>query len=151
LFSFILIFILLYAILQKSKVLGGRVWIDITISLVLSLVAMFSGSVFDVINIATPWFVLLMVMLVFLALVASFAFKGGVTEMPMFKIFALWLPLIIIVWSMTAVFGPILTPYSAGANSEWEALRTIFHPRIIGAIVMVVIVLFTVKVVVQNK
>ncbi len=150
LFSFILIFTLLYAILGATKVLQGKAWINITIALMVSLVAMFSGSVFELVNVITPWFVLLLIALVFLALIASFALKGGVAEMPMFKVFAIWLPLIIIVWSMTAVFGPIFTPYAPGANPEWEALRTIFHPRVIGAIIMIVIVLFTVRVVVKK-
>ncbi len=150
LFSFILILVLSYAVLQKTKILGGKGWIDVTVAVIVSLVAMFSGSVFDFTNVAVPWFIILIVAVVMFGLVASFSFGSDISDIPIFRSLALWLPLIIIIWSIAVVFGPVFTPYSPGANSEWEALRTLFHPRVIGAIVMILVVLFTTKVVVQN-
>ena len=151
LFSFIFIWLILYAILQKSKLLGGKVVLDLVIGLIIALVAMFSGSTLEFVNTLIPWFVMLAIAAILVVFVSSSFLKEGVADVPPLKIIVMVLSLVIIVWSITVIFGPVFNPYSAGANSEWETLRTLFHPRVLGAIFILIVVARTIKLFVENK
>lgn len=150
-FSFILIWLVLYAVLQKSKLLGGRPVLDLVVSLIIALVAMFSGSTFEFINEVIPWFVMLTIAAILVVLVSSSFLKEGIADIPPLKGIVMVLSLAIIVWSVTVIFGPVFNPYAVGANPEWETLRTIFHPRVLGAIFILIIVASTIKLIVENK
>ncbi len=151
LFSFIFIWVILYAILQKSKLLGGKPILDIIVSILITLVSLLSGSTFDFINTIIPWFVMLGIAAVLVVFASSSFLKEGIADIPPLRGIVMVLSLIIIVWSVTAIFGPVFNPYSAGANPNWETLRTLFHPRILGAIFILLVVSRTIKLIVENK
>jgi len=150
-FSFIFIWLILYAILQKSNLLGGKPVLDLVIGLLIALVAMFFGSTFDFINTLIPWFVMLAIASILVVFVSSSFLKEGIADIPPLKGIVMVLSLVIIVWSITVIFGPVFNPYSVGANPEWETLRTLFHPRVLGAIFILIIVANTIKLIVENK
>ena len=151
LFSFILIWIVLYAILQKSKLLGGKPILDGIIGIVISLVALLSGSTFEFVNAIIPGFVMLGIAAVMVLFASSSILKEGIADIPPLQGIVLTLALIIIIWSITAIFGPVFNPYSAGADPSWETLRTLFHPRVLGAIFILIVVSNTIKLIVETK
>jgi len=143
-FSFILILVLLYAILQKTKLLGGKSGIDFAVSVFITLIATLSGRTIDFINVSIPWFVLLVVAIVLIFIVTSIGLKGEILDIPYLKNVVLFVSLIIILASLNFVFGP----FNA---ANYPIIETILHPRILGAILMVLIIAGIVKVVVKNS
>ena len=151
LFSFILIWIVLYAILQKSKLLGGKPILDGIIGIVISLVALLSGSTFEFVNAIIPGFVMLGIAAVMVLFASSSILKEGIADVPPLRIIILVTSLVIVIWAVTAIFGPIFNPYSINADPTWETLRTLFHPRLIGAVFILVVVAKTVELFVKNR
>ena len=143
-FSFILILVLLYAILQKTRLLGGKPGIDFAIGVFITLIAMLSGRTMDFINVSIPWFVLLIVAVVLIFIVTSIGLKGEILDIPYLKNIILFVSLIIILASLNFVFGPFTA-------TSYPILETIFHPRILGAILIVLVIAGIVKVVVKNS
>lgn len=151
LFSFIFIWVILYSILQKTSLLGGKPVLDMVVSIVITLVSFLSGSTFEFINTIIPWFVMLSIATILVVFASSSFLREGIADIPPLKGIVLALSLIIILWSVTTIFGPIFNPYLPGANPEWETLRTLFHPRIIGAIFILLVVSSTIKLIVESK
>ena len=147
LFSFVLIFTVIYSILQSSKLLGGNSLFDIIISLSISIVTMFSGGMLKLIETVIPIYAVLIVAVFFLVFVSSSFLKEGISDLSYLTGLLVTVCIIIIISAITTIFGPVFNPYSPTSGSDWDALRTIFHPRILGAIVMVFIISHTVKMV----
>ena len=143
-FSFILILVLLYAILQKTKLLGGKSGIDFAVSVFITLIATLSGRTIDFINVSIPWFVLLIIAVILIFIVTSIGLKGEILDIPYLKNVVLFASLIIILASLNFVFGP----FNA---ANYPIIETILHPRILGAILMMIIIAGIVKVVVKNS
>jgi len=75
--AFALVFVLAYAILAKTKILGGNKWIDSIISIILAIIfTTFTGAREYLTNL-TPWFAVLLSILFFLFLMVAFALKTG--------------------------------------------------------------------------
>ena len=82
-FPFLLIFVLVFAILQKSEILGkGKKQIDALIALVMGLIVISFGYAVYIINNLIPFLaVALVIILVFMLLLGSF-FKSGEFNIP---------------------------------------------------------------------
>ncbi len=136
---FILIFAVLYGILQKSKLFGGYQKLDFTIALVVSLVAMMSENVVKLIGTMTIWYVLLIVAIFLIVMVLNSGGIDGSFGLPILGRIAFYLSIIILLVSISHVFGPVFSPYSEGADPGWWALRTVFHPKVFGTLFLMLI------------
>ena len=163
LFSFILIFTLLYAILGATKVLQGKAWINITIALMVSLVAMFSGSVFELVNVITPWFVLLLVFVILLMLIFQ---TLGATEKDIASVLAkekivhwsiIGAGLLILLAGLGSIWGQQLTTMAGGepvttnitassgtSSLEQNLYATFYNPKVLGLIFVFLIAVFAI-------
>jgi hypothetical protein len=74
-FSFLIIFIVMYALLAKSKLLGDDKFINLFISFIFSSIFVAATDVSDVVLQVIPWFSLLIVLLFFILIFASFIGK----------------------------------------------------------------------------
>ena len=87
LFTFLLIFVVCYAVLIKTSILGPNKWMAGLAAFAISLLFLFTPELMDVVKMTTPWFVLLVIfgLLIF----SMFMFLGvksdamaGVLEQP---------------------------------------------------------------------
>jgi hypothetical protein len=74
-FGFVLVFVLAYAILKKTKILGDSNWINITLSFILTVIFASVSSVRDYVTNITPWFVVILVMAFFFSMLVLFMIK----------------------------------------------------------------------------
>ncbi len=150
LFVFVLIFVFLYAILEKTKLLGDSSRFNFLVSLCIAVMSMFSGSSTELILAVLPWYIFLMFFL--LLLFTLFMFfgvdakdvwpkVGGQTTVFIVMIIAL-------IVSITKVFGPVFTPYAVEGTSN--VFRTIFHPRVVGAFFILLIASLLIKNISEN-
>lgn len=145
-FVFVLIFAIIYALLQKSKILGGMQKLDFIVALIVSLLTLISENAASFVGTLSVWYVLIIVAVVMMTLMMSTGTVGELSEMPIGKGVLLWVSIITLIIVISTTFGPVFTPYSAGADPGWVTLRTIFHPKVFG-----VVFLFLIATILINK
>jgi len=68
-FGFVFVFVIIYALLAKTKILGGVIWIDVIVSGIIAIIFSTIISVREYIQAVTPWFVVLVVALFFILII----------------------------------------------------------------------------------
>lgn len=156
LFVFLLIFVVLYAILQKTKIFGEEAkTLNVVASLSIAVLSLFTGKITELVSTITPW-----VVAVFLAVILIFMillFFGIKEEDAWSYVGGKWLPVIIIILifaigvSQVLTLSP-LTETGEGGTSAYreEILKTLVHPRILGAILLIVIIAAATKLIVDG-
>ncbi len=148
-FTFLLILVLSFAMLKKTTKFDDKLsWVA---AFSIAAIALFSGKTIELINFITPWFVVIFVFLflVFISLMfwdekpeKIWSTLGGVNTIVIIGI-------LILVIGISQVFGPVFSPYTPGGPTEktigGETLRTIFHPRVLGAIFILIIAAFSIQ------
>ncbi len=129
--SFLLVFIVVFALLAKTKVLGENAIIHIFISLLLSTMFIVNVSLVDFVNFSSAWFVVFFVT-VFLALVLI-AFTHGNLEAIM-KPWVAWVLLAAVI-----IFFIISSAYTFNWAVNWDALNNWFYSDWFGMVLLLVI------------
>jgi hypothetical protein len=164
-FPFLLIFAIVYALLSYSKIFGeGRTGLNALIAIVLAFMSLFSEIAIETINTAAPWFVLLIIFGIFLLLGYMII---GIREADILAVvknpennFVLWwifaLVLIIMLGSLSQAISakrggyPPFTTENAtleeGEGTQESAFwETMFHPKILGLVAIMLIAFITVN------
>ena len=144
-FPFLFIFCIVYAILSYTKVLGDNKAIQAMIAVVLAFMSLFSDLVVETINISAPWFVLLIIFLVFVMMgIMTLGVKEGdimsVIKSHEYNFITWWIVALVII-IVAGSLSHALTekkggypPYAPGVNvtdveetQESEFWKTLFH------------------------
>lgn len=171
-FPFILIIAVVYGLAQYTKMLGTNKGIHAIIALAIAALFLFSSSANEVIKIITPWFVILFVFILFLMtgikmVSPDLDFKSIVGSHSGIAWWMISIALIITLGGIANVFsGPgqpfgkggasedgtttITTTTTEGASSEYAAEKgefwgTLFHPKVLGMVVLLFIASYTVR------
>lgn len=150
-FPVLLIFVLVYAILQKTRFISESIAINSIIAICAAIMAALSESVIALIVFVSPWFVLLFILvLLFLLVMKTF----GTTDDQILNVVTkdagvtwtiLGISIIIIFAGLAATFGQDLVDQSqslsedgTAATSDFQSniFETIFHPKILGVLVL---------------
>ncbi|NOZ81176.1 MAG: hypothetical protein GXP63_05900 [DPANN group archaeon] len=167
-FSMILVFAIVYGILMKAKAFGDNNGLHALVALVSALFLAFAPGVNRVIVTMVPWFIL---MFIFLLLLLQFYSFMGVKESYLFESFkkdksiSTWflvVGFIILIASLGSVYFTSsnsttgttavadmnqdgFTPTAdVGATGTGAFFATLFHPKILGAIMVMLIGTFTI-------
>lgn len=167
-FAALLILILVYGVLQYTKLLGDSKAIHGFIAILIAILFLLSPSVSEVITVMTPWYVLLGIFLVFLLMVIKIfnVSDGDVRAVlsntqeghPEIVYTIVVIGIIIFIGSLGKVYftGETETNINAttsgtlvgGDVGEEESVETfwavIFHPKMLGLIFVLMISMFTV-------
>jgi len=144
--TMIFVFLICYAVLQQSKMLGGRHIIDFFVALMVSILVFFSSSALELTKFMSVWLVVVLIIILFMIIILSLFKEHGDKAALGFpddldiKTIVFWVLILVLAIGLTQAFGPVLTPYANDADPNRVILRTIFHPRIIGAVVMLIII-----------
>ena len=97
-FGFVLIFVLAYAIIAKTKILGESKWINGIISFILSIIFISFSSVREYVTTVTPWFAVLLTLLFFFFLIIAFVIKDDITKFtkPLTIVFIVLLAIVLV-------------------------------------------------------
>ncbi len=165
-FPAILVFVFVYAILQKIKILGESKSINAIVALVLAFIVLISQNILSLINFAAPWFVIVFLFLTLLLVV--FKLMGASDEniasvirndkVVQWVIIAVGL--IIVMAAFANVYGQKLLPFTTEENvttaegvGEVSTATTsyatnvanvFFHPKVLGLIFLLAVAVFTV-------
>jgi hypothetical protein len=165
-FTFLLVFVIMYGILEFGKILGDNKGIHSIMALCVAFLLLVYKPALDIITIAIPWFVIMFIIILFILI--NFALFNqsheGFAEMLKGRgRIGTWIvavSIIIVIYAMSQVFGQNVGPYlgseanvttvngepgSTSTGSFNDNLgATFFHPKILGLIAMLLIGTFTV-------
>lgn len=171
-FPVLLVFVIVFALLEKSKIFGENKGLHSLIALCVALMMLFSPGVVQVISVMAPWFVLMVLLIVFfMLLLMSFGTKWDAianyaTGWQLPHWFFLIIALIVFVGALGQVYGSSLLPYSDEATGQNVTVsgdgnvdgvttdtgdfnqnvgRAIFHPKTLGFIFILLIGSLTIK------
>ena len=166
-FPFLLVWVIVFGVLSSTKTFGDNKGIHAIIGLTLAFLFVLSKDAVAAVNFASSWFVLLFLFIIF-TIMAFKAFGASdsdvmsVIKHPEFRYIGTWIGIFavgIMIASLSNVHGQRLLEegneegitVQAGegsvASGEFQenVWNTIFHPKVLGLIVMLLIASFTIR------
>ena len=149
-FVFLFIFAVLYAILDKTGLLGENKGLKSLVAFVLAMMFILTQNLMRLVTIMTPWFIILIVAAMFI--IMFFLFVGAKPEQ-VAGVFTekvtVWVLLIVILiifgYAITQVYGSgIHDIYGGGNATDYSGLnesigKILFHPKMLGVLLILVI------------
>jgi phosphatidylglycerophosphate synthase len=162
-FVVLFVWIFIYAALTMSKVLGDKNYVAHIVGIIIGLLTLISPNIVEVIKIMIPWTVIILVFVMLVVLVLLFmsttgGSAGGTMELGnrAKRIIAFWMLAIMVIIFFGAVgkvyFGDgefiaedqLAGTAESGERSFW---LTIFHPKVLGFILVMLIAVFTISII----
>lgn len=157
-FGFLFVFIILFALLSKTKILGGSRWIDLFVSFIVSIIFVSVSSARVYVESILPWFAILIVA-IFLVLIII-----GITQKDLDKFMKPWFAwvfiiLLIIIFLVAAikVFAPSISPWlpgysSAGLDPLSVRIKDFFYSsKFLGSLLLIILAAIVSWVLVKAK
>lgn len=167
-FIFILVLVVVYGLLQYTKLLGENKALHAIIALVIAFLFLFSQTASEIIKIITPWFVILFSAILFLLMgIKMFGAKGAeidfftmIKEHSSISWWILAVSLIIVIGAITSVYSEKGRVFGEGGleptegESRYGEARevgksgfwgTITHPKILGLAAILLIASYVVR------
>lgn len=145
-FSFLFVFLISYAILVKTQILGEMPFVNVLVSFILAIVFMSFSSVELYIRTIIPWFAVLFVIVFLILLVAGLSTKnldGIMTNKFAWIIITILVAMFLI--AAIKVFNPVLHPdlvITSGDGTQEgivQQLSDILDSRVAGGVLLLVI------------
>lgn len=159
-FAVLLVFAVLFALLQRFKLLGESIVLNAIVAIAVAFLFLLSRTLIDLVNFIAPWFVFVFVFLVLLLLIFHTlgATEGDVALALKSDKIIQWavvgVAIVILIAGFGKVFGQTIGPYLteapeggsgvATASFEQNVFATIFHPKVLGLIVLFGVAIFAV-------
>ncbi len=150
-FTFLFVFVLTFAVLDKFKLMGENKWLKLIAAFSIALIFLFSNDTLRFVQLITPWFVVLVILALFiLSLFMFMGLKEGDVTNTVKDPTVYWTVLVIIIILLIIAIGEVfsvVSPYSPTGEQTppSEGLRAISHPRTLGALFLLIVAAFAVK------
>ena len=144
--SFLFVFIVIYALLVKTKIIGDSQFVHLLISFIVAIIFISFSSLELFVRTIIPWFAVLFVALFLVLLLGFFSSKEWIPKSWLGWVFIILLGLIFLI-SAIKVFNPVFHPdliITSGANGEsfWEQTAGFFtSSKFAGSFLLVVSVI----------
>jgi len=131
-FGFLFVFVVVYAILAKTKLLGESGFINSLVSFIMAIIFITISPAREYVTAIIPWFAVLVASLFFVLIIIGFSQKKleDMMKPSLAWVFILLLVIIFIVAAIN-VFGPVLGPLIPTSF--------LFSERFLGALLLLVI------------
>lgn len=152
-FIFIFLFAILYALISRMEFFGKNKAVHVLIAFSSAMLAIFIPETKALINYMTPWFIILIILIVFMLLaVMTLGIKHTeITDWlknvsPGTTTTIIIMVLLIFLFAVYKVFGPVLTMAGADEPGLWAAITRVFlQPKILGLLFLLLIASSIVK------
>lgn len=157
LFTFLFILVISYAVLDKFKLLGEHFAPKAIAAFSIAMIFILSSRMMAAINIATPWFILMIILGFFI--VAMLMFMGVKQESVTRAVSSgtvIWIvviiSLILFIISIITAFQDVNSPYEEieDKTRTTEGLNALVHPRLLGALFLLVMVTYAIMFISQG-
>ena len=156
-FAFLLIYAIVFGVLQKSKFLSESSNINTWVALAVSVLFLLAPGAIEFVSVIAPWFVVLVIIAFSFLLI--FLFMGikpeTIEKIARNEASVRWtiiiISIIIIVIGLTSVFGPIFgTPANDESGTGREVQRSIFDPQVLTTVFILLIAGQAVRLIAQS-
>lgn len=143
-FSFLFVFVIIYAILAKTRLLGDSQFANVLVGLMMSIIFMSFSSIDLYVRTIIPWFIVLFVM-VFLILLITGLSNKDISKVIGSKFAWVVISILVVVFLIAAikVFNPIFHPdliiTSGDGAGVVSQLREYLDSRWVGGILLVIV------------
>lgn len=132
-FSFLLVFVVVYAVLKKTKILGDNNGVSLFISLILATFFIVNTKMVEFVEFSSSWFVVFLICLLFIMMFLGFMGKDSlklIAENKGVAWVAFGLLIIAFIVSGSRIFQWII---------EWDKIQAWFKTEWFGMILLIVI------------
>jgi hypothetical protein len=151
-FVFIFVWLITYAVLMYSKVLGGNKVIHAIIGFVIAILVLISPVATGVIAYIAPWFGIIFLFMIFIGVIMkSFGATGAdmATYAPLKTVFFVIIVAVIVIGAANYVrentgIAETQDNLESGDYDVTKTSNVLLHPKIIGAIFVFLIAIFTI-------
>ena len=158
-FPVLLVWAFVFALLQKTEVIGKSMGINAIIASAVSLTVLLSRTVIDLINFIIPWFA---ISIIFFVLMVLLFMIMGAKDIEAYKQTNIqWILVAVGILIIVAGFGKVLgqslleqagqtgtvvegQETVASSSFQQNIYATLFHPKVLGLLVVFAIVVFTI-------
>lgn len=171
-FPVLLVFVLVFAILEKTQIFGDKKGLHSIIALCLAVMMLFIPGVVQVVSMMAPWVVVLLLFIVFLMVLFMAmgvkwdqVVKYASGEFEVAHWFLLILMIIIFIGSIGSVYGNSMLPFSGGKVAAGNITQmnedgtystdtgefnqnvgsVIFHPKVLGLLFVLMVGALAIK------
>ena len=141
-FSFLFVFVIVYALLASSKVLGESKFINLLISFIIAVIFISFSSLDLYVQTVIPWIVVLLIVVFFVLLMGMFTSKDWVPKAWLGWVVIAVLIIIVLIAAIR-VFNPVFHPdlgvTSGEGTSLLQQLRGYMSGGVVGSIILIVI------------
>ena len=143
-FSFLFVFLIVYAILARTKILGDSTFVNFFVSFIMAIIFMSFSSLDLYVKTIIPWFIVLFISVFLVLLIAGLTTKDLEKIMkPGFAWIVIIILLIIFLIAAIKVFNPVFHPdliiTSGEGTSLVEQISYASGGRVFGTILLIVI------------
>jgi hypothetical protein len=145
-FSMMFVYAIIFAVLQKTKVLGDQTGTNALIAVVIAVLFAITPGTMEFIGAIAPWFVVILIII--FSFMLLFMFMG--VKLEVFEDIAkneasirwtvLIVGIIIVIIGLTSVFGPIFGTPTGGEGIGNEIQKSIFDPKVLTTVFILLIV-----------
>ena len=171
-FPALLVFVIVFAIFEKFKLIGESKTVHAIIAIALAFIVMLSPAILTIINFISPWFVLLFIFVILLLMVYKImgASDEAITDFIQtdnaVKWFIFAIGIIIIIAGISHVYGQQLLPVTTEDGEPIETAAEVsteigefkgnvaaifFHPKVIGLIFIMLVAVFTISLLTRDN
>ena len=143
--AFLIVFVVVYAVLAKIKVITDNYWVNLFISFLVATLFISVAGAREYVQAVTPWFAILIISIVFLGALIGFIGKPAEFLNKWVGIASVIILTIIFLVSAFFIFSKLVIGYlpgpGFGANADQNVLPVfdyLYSPRISGAIVLII-------------
>lgn len=158
-FPFLLVWAFVFAMLQKTKIIGDALVVNALIATVIGFTVLLSRTVVDLINFMIPWFAIAIIF--FILLLLLFMIMGYKEVNAYSDPGVRWVLIAVGILIAFAAFGKVLgqslleqagetgevpvgEESAASASFQQNIYATVFHPKVLGLLIVFAIAVFTV-------
>ena len=150
-FTFLFIYVLVYAVLDKFKLMGENKWLKVIAAFSIALLFLFNEGTLKFVEFVTPWFVVLVIIALFI--LSLFIFMGvkqenlsATIENPTVYWTVIVIIIILLLAAIGSVFGSFFAPQQTATTPTEIGIREILvHPRVLGALFLLIISAFVIR------
>lgn len=140
--SFLVVFVAVFAVLVKTKIVGENKWIQLFLSFIVATIFVTASSARQFVINVTPWFAVFVLLLFFVLALIGFSGKMEFLEKGIGVVFAIALLLLFLISAY----------FSFGETTHFVEFKDwLFTPKVWGALVLVIVSAIVSWVLVKSK
>jgi len=139
--AFLFVFLVTYALLAKTKILGGNTFIHAFVSFLIAIAFALSPSATEFTVMTIPWIAVMLVVL-FCIILAFALVRGNIEDIVKSTVVAVILVIVVLVIFLVSalnVFGPFFAQYMPGPQQKPGLISFLINPSVLGGIIMIII------------